>query len=64
MASRVCLVYSSTLKLEATRSSEMSVDFQRISRRYILEDRTLEDRYFPNACFVIFIELIASDIYF
>jgi hypothetical protein len=33
--------YSSTLKMEATCSSETSVDFHRISWRYIPEDRTL-----------------------
>jgi hypothetical protein len=36
-----CLVYSSTLKMEATYSSKTSVDFQRTTRRYIPEDRTL-----------------------
>jgi hypothetical protein len=34
-----CLVYSSTLKMEATCSIETSVDFQRTARRYIPEDR-------------------------
>jgi hypothetical protein len=37
-----CLAYSSTLKMEATCSSEKSVDFQRITRRYIPEDRTVQ----------------------
>jgi hypothetical protein len=36
-----CLAYSSTLKMAATCSSETSVDFQRITWRYIPEDRTL-----------------------
>jgi hypothetical protein len=36
-----CLAYSSTLKMEATCSSETSVDFQRTTRRYIPEVRTL-----------------------
>jgi hypothetical protein len=36
-----CLVYSSTLKMEATCSSETSADFQRSTRRYIPEDGTL-----------------------
>jgi hypothetical protein len=36
-----CLVYSLTLKIEETCSSETSVDFQRTKRRYIPEDRTL-----------------------
>jgi hypothetical protein len=35
-----CSVYSSTLKIEATSSSETSVDFQRTTWRYIPEDRT------------------------
>jgi hypothetical protein len=35
------LVYSSTLKMEVTRSSETSVDFQRTTRRYIPQDGTL-----------------------
>jgi hypothetical protein len=35
------LAYSSTLKIEVTRSSEMSVQFQRTTRSYIPEDRTL-----------------------
>jgi hypothetical protein len=35
-----CLAYS-TLKMEATRSSETSVDFQRTTRHYIPEERTL-----------------------
>jgi hypothetical protein len=30
-----CLSYSSTMKMKAVRSSETSVDFQRISWRYI-----------------------------
>jgi hypothetical protein len=36
-----CLAYSSTLKMKATCSSETSVDFQRITRRYIPDDRTI-----------------------
>jgi hypothetical protein len=36
-----CSAYSSTLKMEAIYSSETSVDFQRIIRRYIPEDGTL-----------------------
>jgi hypothetical protein len=35
-----CLDYSSTLNLEATCSSETSVDLQRTTRCYIPEDRT------------------------
>jgi hypothetical protein len=37
-----CLAYSSTLKMEATCSSEKSVDFQRATRCYIPEDRPLQ----------------------
>jgi hypothetical protein len=38
-----CLAYSLTLKMEATFSPETSLDFQRTTRRYIREDRTLEN---------------------
>jgi hypothetical protein len=45
---RTCLIhlhglraYSSTLKMEATYSSETSVDFQWTTLRYVPEDRTL-----------------------
>jgi hypothetical protein len=37
-----CLVYSSTFKIEAIYSSEMSVEFQRTTRRYIPHDRILQ----------------------
>jgi hypothetical protein len=36
-----CFVYYSTLKMEATYSSETSVDLQWTTRRYIREDRTI-----------------------
>jgi hypothetical protein len=36
-----CLAYTSTLKMEATYSSEMSVDFQQTTQPYNPEDRTL-----------------------
>jgi hypothetical protein len=36
-----CSAYSSNLKMEETCSSETSVDFQRPTRRYIPEDKTL-----------------------
>jgi hypothetical protein len=39
-----CLAYSSTLKMEATYSSEMSVEFQRTIWRYIPEGKTLNNR--------------------
>jgi hypothetical protein len=35
-----CLAYSSALKIEATCSSEMSVEFQRTKQRYIPENKT------------------------
>jgi hypothetical protein len=35
------LAYSSTLKMEAGCSSDTLIDFQRTTRRYILEERTL-----------------------
>jgi hypothetical protein len=37
-----CLAYSSTMKTEATCSSETSVDFLRSTRRYIPDDRNLQ----------------------
>jgi hypothetical protein len=37
----ICLPYSSILRREATCSSEMSVDFQKNTRRYIPEDTIL-----------------------
>jgi hypothetical protein len=48
-----CLDYSSTLKVEATCSSEMSVDCKRITWRYIPEDRSLYDHRCENlkSCF-------------
>jgi hypothetical protein len=38
-----CFAQSSTLKMEATRSSETSAEFQRTARCYIPEDRTLHN---------------------
>jgi hypothetical protein len=37
-----CFAYSWTVKMVSTCSSEMSVDFQRTTRHYIPEDRTLQ----------------------
>jgi hypothetical protein len=37
-----CLDYFSALKMEATRSSEKSFDFQHTIRRYTSEDRTIQ----------------------
>jgi hypothetical protein len=42
-----CLIYS-TLKMEAICSSETSVDFQRTTRPYILEDTTLHNHRREN----------------
>jgi hypothetical protein len=41
-----CLAYSSTVKMEATCSSQTSADIQRTTPRYIPEDRTIEDELF------------------
>jgi hypothetical protein len=48
-----CLDYSSTLEMEATLSSETSVDFQRTPRRYtcILEDITFHNHRCMNLRF-------------
>jgi hypothetical protein len=43
-----CLPYFSTLKMEATCSSETSVNFQRTTRRYISEDSTLHNHRCEN----------------
>jgi hypothetical protein len=40
-----CLTYSSTLKMEATCSSETSVDYQWTIRRYMPEEITLQIPY-------------------
>jgi hypothetical protein len=42
------LVYSSTLKMEATYSSETTVGFQRTIRRYIPEDRISRNHRHEN----------------
>jgi hypothetical protein len=36
-----CLAYASTLKMEATCSHKMAVDFQRTTWRYIPEDKAI-----------------------
>jgi hypothetical protein len=43
-----CSAYSSTLKMEAICSSEMSVAFQQATWHYILEDRTLQQKICVN----------------
>jgi glyoxylate utilization-related uncharacterized protein len=42
------LSYPSTMKMEATYSSETSIDFQRITRRYVPVDRTLPQMICSN----------------
>jgi hypothetical protein len=55
-----CLAYSSTLKLEATRSSETSADFQRATRRYIPQHRTIHNHRCENLkCY-----MFTKDVYF
>jgi hypothetical protein len=49
-----CLAYSSTLKIQATCYSETSVDFQRTTRRYIPNDRTLLNHFCENLKSYIF----------
>jgi hypothetical protein len=41
-----CLAYSSTLKMEETRSSGTSVDFQWTAWRYIAEDKSPRGKIF------------------
>jgi hypothetical protein len=43
-----CLAYFSTLNMEASCSSETSVDFQLTKRRYIPENRTLHNHRCDN----------------
>jgi hypothetical protein len=43
-----CLVYSSSLKMEVTCSSEMPVDLPRTTGRYIPEDTTLQNHRYEN----------------
>jgi hypothetical protein len=43
-----CLSYSLTLKIEVTCSSEMLVDFQQTTQRYIPEDRILHNEILLN----------------
>jgi hypothetical protein len=56
-----CLAYSSTLKVEVIRSSETSVDFQRITRRYIPEDkRTLHNYRCDNLKYYTLMVLLTA----
>jgi hypothetical protein len=43
-----CLAYFSTSKMATTGSSEASVGFQRTTRRYIPEDKTLHNHRCEN----------------
>jgi hypothetical protein len=43
-----CSAYPSTLKMEMTCSSKMSVDFQLTTWRYIPEDRTFRNYRYKN----------------
>jgi hypothetical protein len=44
----LCLAHSSTLKMEATCSSETSADFRRSTRHYIPEDSNIHDHRCEN----------------
>jgi hypothetical protein len=48
LSHRFCSAYSSTMKMEATCSSEMLVDFQQTTCRYIPEDSTLHNHHCEN----------------
>jgi hypothetical protein len=54
------LNYSSTLKMEAIRSSETSGATQRTTRRHIPEDDTLQSRNSIKNYFPFFLFLIAT----
>jgi hypothetical protein len=43
-----CLAYSSTMKMEVTRTSEISFDFPRATQCYIPEDRSFHNRRCGN----------------
>jgi hypothetical protein len=43
-----CVAYSSTRNMEGASSSEISIDFQRTTRRYIPEDRALQNHRCKN----------------
>jgi hypothetical protein len=49
-----CWAYSFTQKMEATYSFEMSTDFQRTTRRYIPEDRTLQLEQITSCLFSMY----------
>jgi hypothetical protein len=49
-----CLAYSSTLKMEATYSSETSADFQRTTLLYIPNARILHNHPYENLKYYFF----------
>jgi hypothetical protein len=53
--------YSSTMKMEAVRSSETSADTQRTTRSYIPEDSTLHNHRCENLKSYIFIYSLLND---
>jgi hypothetical protein len=53
LVSYLAYSYTLTLKIEATCSSETSVDFQRTTRCYILGDRTLHNNCCKNVKFYV-----------
>jgi hypothetical protein len=57
-----CLTYFLALKKEATCSSETLVAFQRITWRYILEDRIIHNQHYENH--IYYINLIWIRIFF
>jgi hypothetical protein len=51
-----CLAYSSTMNMKATSSFETSVNFQRTTRHYIPEDRTLHNHRCENITSYIYVD--------
>jgi hypothetical protein len=54
------LAYSSTLKMEATCSSETSIDFQKITLRFVSEGSTLHNHRWENLKFYMNIIMFAE----
>jgi hypothetical protein len=57
------LAYISTLKMEATCSSESSVGFQRTERSYIQEDRTLHNHFIHLCCMFYFSSIVENEMH-
>jgi hypothetical protein len=55
-----CLAFSLTMKMEATGSSEMPVDFQWTMQCYISEDRTLHNHCCRTSDPTIFMFLVIA----